>query len=357
MNARSSQLRSSRGFTLVELLVVIAIIGILVALLLPAVQAAREAARRMQCSNNCKQLGLAMHNYHDTYKALPMAWWLNVTPRPFNGKSWGTAILPFIEQQPLYDQYNHNVLAADQLSPGNVTVIQTPLAGFVCPSAPGGTNRAYNFNAAPAGLPFTAQKLAPSDYCATTGVLGTFANVAYSGSPGGGRGGAMQVIGNVPGIANATQNGRLDDITDGLSNTFLIGERTAEQIKIAVGSALPSGENLSIEVKGRDLVLGVPKAIIVTEEEIREALFEPTNQILEVIRVALEKTPPELSSDIVERGITLTGGGALLRNLDRLISRETGLPVVLVDDPIAAVVVGSGAVLDQLELLRDVVLN
>ncbi|MBN8548417.1 MAG: rod shape-determining protein [Deltaproteobacteria bacterium] len=139
--------------------------------------------------------------------------------------------------------------------------------------------------------------------------------------------------------------------------SVLIGERTAEQIKIAIGSTLPTGEKLSIEVKGRDLVLGVPKSIIVHEDEIREALSEPVNQILEVIRVALEKTPPELSSDIVERGITLTGGGALLRNLDRLISRQTGLPVVLVDDPIAAVVVGSGAVLDQLELLRDVVLN
>jgi rod shape-determining protein MreB len=139
--------------------------------------------------------------------------------------------------------------------------------------------------------------------------------------------------------------------------SVLIGERTAEQIKIAVGSTLPTGENLAIEVKGRDLVMGVPKAITVTEEEIREALSEPINQILEVVRVALEKTPPELSSDIVERGITLTGGGALLRNLDKLLSRETGLPVVLVDDPLSAVVVGSGAVLDQLDLLRDVVLN
>jgi rod shape-determining protein MreB len=95
----------------------------------------------------------------------------------------------------------------------------------------------------------------------------------------------------------------------------------------------------------------------VCEDEIRDALVEPINQILEVIRIALEKTPPELASDIVEKGITLTGGGALLRNFDKLLSRQTGLPVVLVDDPIAAVVIGSGAVLDQLELLRDVVLN
>lgn len=139
--------------------------------------------------------------------------------------------------------------------------------------------------------------------------------------------------------------------------SVLIGERTAEQIKIAVGSALPTGESLAIEVKGRDLVLGVPKAITVTEDEIREALLEPINQILEIVRVALEKTPPELSSDIVERGITLSGGGALLRNFDQLLSRETGLPVTLVDDPLSAVVVGSGAVLDQLDLLKDIVLN
>jgi rod shape-determining protein MreB len=139
--------------------------------------------------------------------------------------------------------------------------------------------------------------------------------------------------------------------------SILVGERTAEQIKITIGTALPTGENYAVEVKGRDLVLGVPKAIIVREDEIREALFEPINQILEVIRVALEKTPPELASDIVERGITLAGGGSLLRNLDVLISRETGLPVVLVDDPLSAVVLGSGAVLDQLDLLKDVVLN
>jgi rod shape-determining protein MreB len=140
-------------------------------------------------------------------------------------------------------------------------------------------------------------------------------------------------------------------------HNVLIGERTAEQIKIAVGSALPTGENRSIEIRGRDLVQGVPRSVTLTEEEIRDALIEPINQILEVIRVALEKTPPELASDIVEKGITLTGGGALLRHFDRLLSRQTGLPVVLVDDPIAAVVIGSGAVLDQLELLRDVVLN
>lgn len=137
----------------------------------------------------------------------------------------------------------------------------------------------------------------------------------------------------------------------------LVGERTAEQIKIAIGCAVPTGENLSVEVRGRDLVQGVPRAIVVTEDEVRDALLESVNQILEVVRTALEKCPPELSSDIVERGITLTGGGSLLRNLDKLISQETGLPVVLVDDPLSAVVLGSGAVLDQLELLKDVILQ
>ena len=137
----------------------------------------------------------------------------------------------------------------------------------------------------------------------------------------------------------------------------LIGERTAEQIKIAVGSAMPTGEGLSVEVRGRDLVQGVPKSIVVTEDEVRDALLEPVNQIIDLIRVALEKTPPELSADIVERGITMTGGGALLRNLDRLISEATGLPVILVDDPLSAVVLGSGLVLDQLDLLKDVILQ
>ena len=137
----------------------------------------------------------------------------------------------------------------------------------------------------------------------------------------------------------------------------LIGERTAEQIKIAVGSALPTEENLSVEIKGRDLVQGVPKAVVVTEEEVRDALMEPINQIVDVVRIALEKAPPELSSDIVDRGIALAGGGSLLRNLDLLISQETGLPVIMVDDPLSAVVMGSGAVLDQIDLLREVVVQ
>ena len=137
----------------------------------------------------------------------------------------------------------------------------------------------------------------------------------------------------------------------------LVGERTAEQVKIAVGAAIPTGENRSLEIKGRDMVQGVPKALIVTEEEICEALVEPVNQIIETARLALEKTPPELASDIVERGITMTGGGALLRHLDQRISDQTGLPVHLVDDPLTAVVLGSGMVLDQIDRLKDVILQ
>lgn len=137
----------------------------------------------------------------------------------------------------------------------------------------------------------------------------------------------------------------------------LVGDRTAEQIKIDVGSALPTGQQLKTEVRGRDLILGVPRSLEITEDEVREALGESINQIIELIRGALEKTPPELAGDIVERGITLTGGASLLRNLDRIIHRETGLPVMLVDDPIAAVVLGSGQVLDKLELLKDVVIH
>jgi rod shape-determining protein MreB len=140
-------------------------------------------------------------------------------------------------------------------------------------------------------------------------------------------------------------------------HNVLIGERTAEQIKTTIGSALPTGEDLQMEVKGRDLLQGVPKAIILTEEEVREALIEPLNQIIEVVKIALEKCPPELSSDIVDRGIALAGGGSMLKNLDKLIAAATGMPTTLVKDPLAAVVIGSGAVLDQLDELRDVVIQ
>lgn len=139
--------------------------------------------------------------------------------------------------------------------------------------------------------------------------------------------------------------------------SVLIGERTAEQVKIAVGAAMPTGEDLSVEVRGRDLVQGTPKSITVTEAEVRDALMEPLNQIVDIVKVALEKTPPELSSDIVERGITMAGGGALLRNFDKLIHKETGIPVVVADNPISTVVLGSGAVLDQIEAMRDIIVR
>ena len=140
-------------------------------------------------------------------------------------------------------------------------------------------------------------------------------------------------------------------------HNVLIGDRTAEQIKVSVGSVLPSGEKLSVEIKGRDLVQGVPKSVNVTEDEVREALLESVNQVIDVVRIALEKIPPELASDIVDRGITLSGGGALLRNIDRLLAQETGLPVVRVEDPLSAVVMGAGALLDQPELLKDVAMR
>jgi rod shape-determining protein MreB len=136
-----------------------------------------------------------------------------------------------------------------------------------------------------------------------------------------------------------------------------IGERTAEKLKIALGTALPSGDNHSMEVTGRDLVGGLPKTILVTENEINEALHEPIKQIIEVVRQVLEHTPAELASDIVDRGITMAGGGSLLRNLDKMIHRSTGLPVLLAEDPLTAVVLGSGKILDNLELLKDVTIQ
>ena len=137
---------------------------------------------------------------------------------------------------------------------------------------------------------------------------------------------------------------------------LLISERTAELIKITIGSAYPGNEIQTMEIKGRDLVAGVPKTIEISDEEIREALMEPVRQVVESVRIALERTPPELASDIMDKGIVLAGGGALLRNLDVLLREETGLPVTLADDPLTAVVMGAGKVLDELSLLRDVTL-
>jgi rod shape-determining protein MreB len=135
---------------------------------------------------------------------------------------------------------------------------------------------------------------------------------------------------------------------------LLIGERTAEQIKIQIGSAYPEEEVHTMEVKGRDLVSGIPKTLEIDSKEIREALSEPINAILEAVRISLERTPPELAADIVDKGIVLAGGGALLRNMDVLIRDETGLPVVIAEDPLSCVVLGSGKVLDELDLLKQV---
>ncbi|TYO98676.1 rod shape-determining protein MreB [Geothermobacter ehrlichii] len=135
---------------------------------------------------------------------------------------------------------------------------------------------------------------------------------------------------------------------------LLIGERTAEQIKIEIGSAYPDDDEKRMEVKGRDLVSGIPKTMTISAGEVRDAMSEPINSIVEAVRIALERTPPELAADIVDKGIVLAGGGAILRNLDKLLHQETGLPVVQAEDPLSCVVLGSGKVLDELELLRRV---
>lgn len=135
---------------------------------------------------------------------------------------------------------------------------------------------------------------------------------------------------------------------------LLVGERTAEMIKCTIGTAYPMEEVMTMEVKGRDLVAGLPKTLEVNSDEIRDALQEPINAIVEAVRIALERTPPELSADIVDKGIVLAGGGALLKNLDILLREETGLPVLIADDPISAVVLGSGQTLDEMALLQEV---
>ncbi len=135
---------------------------------------------------------------------------------------------------------------------------------------------------------------------------------------------------------------------------LLIGERTAESIKIKVGSASPLDEQLVMEIKGRHLIEGVPKTITITDEEIREALAETVNVIIDTVRLALERTPPELSSDLVDRGLVMTGGGSMLMNLDKRLSEETGLPAVVAEDPLSSVVLGAGKMLSDFGLLRKI---
>ena len=128
-------------------------------------------------------------------------------------------------------------------------------------------------------------------------------------------------------------------------------------IKFEIGSAFPLDEPMTMEIKGRDLIEGIPKTLTVTDAEIREALQEPVAIIVNAVRVALERTPPELSADIVDRGIVLTGGGSLLRNLDRLLREETGLPVSVAEDPLSSVVLGTGKMLSDFDLLRKISLD
>ena len=137
-------------------------------------------------------------------------------------------------------------------------------------------------------------------------------------------------------------------------HNLLVGERSAEIIKITIGTATGDGPVKTMEIKGRDLVGGIPKMIVISSDEVREALSEPIHQIVDTVLQTLERTPPELAADIVDRGIVLVGGGALLRDFDQLLRNETKLPIVRSDDPFTAVANGSGKVLDSLGLLHEV---
>ncbi|MFZ5824261.1 MAG: rod shape-determining protein [Bacillota bacterium] len=138
---------------------------------------------------------------------------------------------------------------------------------------------------------------------------------------------------------------------------MLIGERTGEEVKMTIGSAYPTGKEESMEIRGRDLVTGLPRTLRVTSDEIRKAIAEPVAQIIDAIKITLENTPPELAADIMDRGIVMTGGGALLKGLDLLISKETGMPVHVADEPLLCVVKGCGKCLDNLDILKRVARN
>jgi len=230
------RVRDRLGFTLVELLVVIAIIGILIALLLPAVQAAREAARRSQCSNNLKQIGLGLHNYHESYNTFPFCWMAEMVGTTANIQVWGTRILPYIEQMPLYQKYDSRTPVYQEavgfghsasVITSNIEVISTPLTTFMCPSAPG-SDRVFDVLVPAAalgvaGIPDLHTRMAASDYIATTGVERDYATRAF-GTSSVQRYGVMREIKRLPGT-NSVYTSRMADVTDGTSNTVIVGER------------------------------------------------------------------------------------------------------------------------------------
>jgi len=139
--------------------------------------------------------------------------------------------------------------------------------------------------------------------------------------------------------------------------SLLLGERTAEAIKFAIGSVFPTPEEMIAEIKGRDLVSGLPKTIQVSAEEIRKAIEEPVNQIIDAVKNTLDRTPPELAADIMDKGIVLTGGGALLRGLDERLKHETGMPVHIAENPLSSVAIGSGKCLEEFEVLQRVLVS
>lgn len=234
--------RLKKGFTLIELLVVIAIIAILIALLLPAVQQAREAARRSTCKNNLKQLGLAFHNYHDTHRCFPFAWFLDPTnPANLKAGGYGVMLLPFIDQAPLYNRWNSSYPALNEFAAipevaQNLTVIATPLPVFMCPSTPEASTHDYDLTATGTPLTYTAAR---SDYCPASGVRGTYSSLAYTGHPAAAsRSGMLTFVGLDISGSPGDPITRIRDIVDGSSNTVLLGERVG-------GTNIYSGQTLS----------------------------------------------------------------------------------------------------------------
>jgi rod shape-determining protein MreB len=154
-----------------------------------------------------------------------------------------------------------------------------------------------------------------------------------------------------------------DELDDAIINyvrkeySLMLGERTSEEIKMAIASAFPMPEETNAEIRGRDLVTGLPKTIVISAEEIRRAIEEPVNQIVDAVKNTLDKTPPELASDIMDKGIVLTGGGALLKGLDERLKHETGMPIHIPDSPLTCVAVGSGRCLEEFEALKRVLIS